>query len=108
MRGPEHAVGVFESQAYLNLETRFAHADADALRARTMGLLGASAEPLLLRCADTLEHVGNWLQRVNDDRLWKRLVKRKGIRQWSEIVQENEDIKAELIKCLEEFRKSRR
>ncbi|KAI5118341.1 hypothetical protein M0805_009144 [Coniferiporia weirii] len=107
-RSPEHAVGVFESQAYLNLETRFAHAGADALRARMMGLLGASAGALLLCSADTLDYCSAWLQRVNDDRVWKRVLMGRRGKLWKEVVQDNEDVKDKLKACLEEFRITKR
>ncbi|KAH8105047.1 hypothetical protein DFH11DRAFT_1864282 [Phellopilus nigrolimitatus] len=115
-RAPEHAVGAFESQAYLNLETRLAHAGADALRFRMTCLLGESAGALLGCAADALDHCTGWLQRVNDDRLWKRvwrgvrgrIRRRAGERMCEEVVLENEEVKARLKACLEEFRKTKR
>lgn len=104
----EHAVGVFESQAYLNLESRFEHANADVLLDNMMSLLGSSTNALLVRCSDTLDHATKWLQRVNDDRLWKRVIKRRQIRKWQDVVEENEGIRDSLKKCLEEFRSVRR
>ena len=100
----EHAVGVFESQAYLNLESRFEHANADFLRACFMRTLGSSAEPLLLCCADSIAHANSWFQRVKDDGLLRRLASRDKAARWSDIVQENEAKKEKLIAVLDEFR----
>lgn len=105
---PEHAVGVFESQAYLNLEARFEHSNADILLEQMMSFLGSSTKCLLLKCADTLEYSSSWLQRVNDDRFWKRVIKRRRARQWQDVVEENNDIKLSLESCLQEFLSSRR
>lgn len=104
----EHAVGVFESQAYLNLESRFEHANADYLRSCFMKTLGTSAEPLLLCCADAIDHASSWFQRVKDDGLLRRLTTRNSRLRWDVIVHENEIKKEQLVSVLNEFRNTRR
>lgn len=62
----ENPVGIFESQRYLNLETRFAHPDADEVLSRMMKLLGDSAADLLGCCSDALDYSIAWFDRMGD------------------------------------------
>lgn len=113
------AVGVFESQAYLNLEARFAHPGADALRTKAMNLLGAEAGAgtLLYCAANALGVCGKWIERVDDDRLlgrfFKRLAEKLGVGQRrrmkaEDIVLEIETTKSKLQSCLEDFKREKR
>lgn len=111
-------VGVFESQAYLDLEARFAHAGADTLRARAMGLLGAEdgAGPLLRCAADALGMCGHWVERIDEEMIVGRVVRllktKLGMRRKRKVsdnvVLQIENVRARLLACLEEFRKEKR
>ena len=107
-RSHENPVGVFESQKYLNLETRFTHPGAEAVLHRMMQLLGESANELLLCCAESIDHFVTWLQRVNDDRIWKRYIKKRCLKWEGEAVVENEEVIHNLRTCLDEFRRTKR
>ncbi|KAF8885154.1 hypothetical protein BD779DRAFT_1611982 [Infundibulicybe gibba] len=65
----EHAVGVFESHRYLNLEATHLHdPKADHHTAQTMALLSSSCDGLLGMCHDSLIAVREWLGTVRDGR----------------------------------------
>lgn len=103
----ENTVGVFEFQKYLNLEIRFTHPGAEVVLSHMMQLLAESAQDLLICCADSLDYFVAWLQRVNDDRIWKRYINKKGL-SWEEAITENEEVTWKLKNSLSEFRESKR
>ncbi|KAH8105763.1 hypothetical protein DFH11DRAFT_1278514 [Phellopilus nigrolimitatus] len=106
-RSTGNAVGVFESQRYLNLESRLAHPDADQLRQHVMELLGESTSELRACCADALEHLVSWLERMNQDRFWK-LFRRERLKTWEESIRDDEAVKDRLRRVLDEFREKKR
>ncbi|KAI5122416.1 hypothetical protein M0805_002966 [Coniferiporia weirii] len=101
-RPSETVVGVFESQRYLNLESRYSHPSADELFMHIMQSLGESTHDLVICCADTLNHVVAWLERMNQDRFW-RLYGRKRGKSWEEAVHDDEVAREKLRFVLEEF-----
>ncbi|KAH8111150.1 hypothetical protein DFH11DRAFT_644694 [Phellopilus nigrolimitatus] len=106
-RSTGNAVGVFESQRYLNLESRFAHPNAVQLTQRIMEHLGESTGELLACCADTLDHLARWLERMNQDRFWK-LYRRERLKTWKESILDDEAVKNRLRRVLDEFREKKR
>ncbi|KAH8111149.1 hypothetical protein DFH11DRAFT_1880050 [Phellopilus nigrolimitatus] len=106
-RSTGNAVGVFESQRYLNLESRLAHPDAGRLTEHIMELLGESTDELLACCADTLDHLAGWLERMNQDRFWK-LFRRERLKTWKESIRDDEAVKDKLRRVLDEFREKKR
>ncbi|KAH8109100.1 hypothetical protein DFH11DRAFT_1629750 [Phellopilus nigrolimitatus] len=98
----ENAVGVFESQRYLNLEARFSHPSADDLFPRIMELLGESTGDLVACCADTLDHVVDWLGRMNKDRFWKLYGRKRG-KSWEEAARGDQDAMMRLRRVLDDF-----
>ncbi|KAL0959307.1 hypothetical protein HGRIS_014571 [Hohenbuehelia grisea] len=74
---PEHAVGVFESQRYLNLEATRLHDPDDAEHTKeSMALLSASCDTLLEACTDGISAITSWLPGVRKGR-WRFWVSRK-------------------------------
>lgn len=106
-RSHEHAVGVFESQKYLNLETRMHHPDGDVLVERAMKLLAESSTELLRGSADALRHIISWLERMNSDRFWK-LYGREREKSWKKAVRDNEESKRRLEIALTHYREKTR
>lgn len=106
-RQAEGAVGVFESQRYLNLETRLTHPNAEEVIPRVVAHLGESSADLTATCADALDHLAAWLGRMNQDRFWK-LFRRDREKTWGEGIQEDEAMCARLRSVLEEFRLKKR
>lgn len=106
-RQAEGAVGVFESQRYLNLETRLAHPNAEEVIPRVVAHLGESSADLTTACADALDYLAAWLGRMNQDRFWK-LFRRERDRTWGEGIREDEAMCARLRSVLEEFRLKKR
>ncbi|KAI5115077.1 hypothetical protein M0805_006708, partial [Coniferiporia weirii] len=100
-------VGVFESQRFLNLELRMAHPNADELVPRIMELLIESANELIVCCADTLDHLVGWLERMNQDRFWKIYGRRRKMT-WEEGIRKDEAMRERLRSTLDEFRQKKR
>lgn len=106
-RGQENPVGIFESQKYLNLETRFYHPEGEALKERSMALIAESAKELLPTCAKALAHVSGWLDRLNEERFWK-LFRRMRTKRWEDCVLDCETMSEKLHSALNDFRKVQR
>lgn len=102
-RAQESTVGVFESQKYLNLETRFRHPDNDALSDRAMNLLGEGAADLLVHSAHALGCVVSWLEEWDKERFWKWCG-----REHEEAIRNNEDARFCLRNSLRQFRETER
>ncbi|THH04285.1 hypothetical protein EW145_g5635 [Phellinidium pouzarii] len=102
LRTSENVVGVFESQRYLNLESRYAHPSADELFPLIMHSLGESTRELVICCAETLDHVMAWLQHLNEARFWKLYGRKRG-KGWKEALYEDEIAKETLQRVLDEF-----
>lgn len=106
-RSEEGAVGVFESQRYLNLETRLMHPNAEEVIPQVVGHLGESSSGLTECCADALDHLARVFDRMNQDRFWK-LFCRERERTWEETIRYDEEMRAKLRSVLEEFRQKKR
>ncbi|KAJ7172199.1 hypothetical protein C8R46DRAFT_893839 [Mycena filopes] len=83
----EHAVGVFESHRYLDLEANLVHPESETHTRETTRLLCQSCTPLLKSCQDSLLWIQDWLGFVRQGRLsrwmrgpkhWKVLKERMG------------------------------
>ncbi|KAF7964639.1 hypothetical protein HWV62_4637, partial [Athelia sp. TMB] len=108
-RNPEHAVGVFESNRYLGLEsTLMSHPDADMLSAHTTKLLDESADELIGGCIDALKVVNTWMGQLRHGRFgfWFAKVNEKKLRE--EKIQKYEEAKAVLEEMLARFRLQKR
>ncbi|TDL21197.1 hypothetical protein BD410DRAFT_821614 [Rickenella mellea] len=105
-RLPSTAVGIFESQKYLNLESHFQHPRADMFMENAMCLLQESSKDLLVASADATRHVMAWLERLNSDRYWKLYGREHA--KWSESVKENEEARKRHRKALNKFREQQR
>lgn len=103
----ENTVGVFESVRYLNLESRLAHPHAEEWIPKIIFLLSESSRELTECCAETLDHVANWLERMNQDRFWK-LFRRERQKSWQETIEEDEAVYAKLRAVLDDFRQNKR
>ncbi|KAJ7286108.1 hypothetical protein C8J57DRAFT_1431688 [Mycena rebaudengoi] len=57
----EHAVGVFESQRYLDLEAHLSHPETEAHTKQSTALLAQCCAPLLRSCQDSLTWIQDWL-----------------------------------------------
>jgi Putative ER transporter, 6TM, N-terminal len=64
-----HPVGVFESQHYMNIEKRLHHPNEAALEENCLRLLSDSVEGLLTEVGAAMDHIVEWLDRTNSDRL---------------------------------------
>ena len=106
-RTTENPVGVFESQRYLNIEIHLSHPESNEFSTCMMRLLGESAKELLTCCADSLDYVADWLERLNTDRYWK-LYRRAKVKPWEESVSECLEAKNKLQRILDDFRGGKR
>ncbi|EGN97169.1 hypothetical protein SERLA73DRAFT_183808 [Serpula lacrymans var. lacrymans S7.3] len=105
----EFAVGVFESQRYLNLEvSHLSHPESNRFTDQATGLLNASCAQLLEVCGSGLEGVQSWLDHVRDHRFdfWVSRSEKERIRKGG--VQNYERIRDELSRVLDDFRKDKR
>ncbi|TDL16038.1 hypothetical protein BD410DRAFT_731828 [Rickenella mellea] len=103
----ENAVGVFESQKYLNLESRFNHPENDYFADSAMNLLGTCSTDLLKSSADALRHVISWLEKADSNGLigFQNRTPRES---WEEAIQQNENAKMSLERTLRDFREKKR
>ena len=124
----EVAVGVFESQRYLNLEAaNFHHPDAQAYTTQITALLGdrysvsfypctsklsrylnCSCDELLGNCTAATVAVRDWLGEIKNGRLsfWTSAAQREA--QWMKKVANLQRIRDELFSALENFRNEKR
>ncbi|KAF8149165.1 hypothetical protein B0H34DRAFT_735166 [Crassisporium funariophilum] len=110
-REPEHAVGTFESQRYLNLEaTRLWDPHREEWTRRAMGLLGKSCDPVLAACHDGLSCVNSWLGTVRNGRFRWWLGRGREERQKVIKLKINEvkDMREKVSRALEDFRNETR
>ncbi len=107
----ENAVGVFESQRFLNLEARahLSHPDADVFLERMRSMLSESASDLLVCSADTLEHVDEWLRYLPTRRVVELMsLGSKKRKPCKEALSDNDRVRERLERTLDEFRKVKR
>ena len=106
VRSAENPVGVFESQRYLNLETRMTHPQADAYLTDMLSLLSESSNELLTVCADTIDHIAGWFERVNNDRFWR--LHRRDRTSREDLLRGDEEARKRLQSALDEFKEKKR
>ncbi|KAL5495894.1 hypothetical protein ACEPAI_1358 [Sanghuangporus weigelae] len=102
-RASEGVVGVFESQRYLNLETRLMHPKAEEVIPQIVHQLGESSADLAQCAGDALEHLTRRFGRMNEDRFYK-LFRRERAMSWEEGIRDDESMLMKLKSVLEEFR----
>ncbi|KAF7322544.1 hypothetical protein HMN09_00032900 [Mycena chlorophos] len=73
----EHAVGVFESQRYLDLEANLVHPHVVSHTKETTELLGKSCTPLLKACQESMLWVQDWLVHARRGVLGRLIAGRK-------------------------------
>ncbi|KAF8585510.1 hypothetical protein K439DRAFT_1409815 [Ramaria rubella] len=71
----QRPVGIFESQHHMNVEKRIRHPREEVIEEKSLGLLADSVEELLGETALAMDHILNWLDRTNSDRLRLRPLK---------------------------------
>ena len=104
---PETAVGVFETQRYLNLEERLTHPRAEEFIPQIVGLLGEGAEELTSCCAETLEYLAGCFAHMNEYRFWK-VLRRERHKSWGETIRDDEAARAKLQAAIDEFSEDKR
>ncbi|KIM88532.1 hypothetical protein PILCRDRAFT_62336 [Piloderma croceum F 1598] len=106
---PEHAVGVFESNRYLNLESmHLSHPDSVQTTARITKLLDESADELIGGCAEALKGVHTWMGQVREGRwdFWSS--KMEKTRDLDTKIKKYEEMKNKLEDTLQRFRYEKR
>ncbi|KAJ7510139.1 hypothetical protein B0H11DRAFT_1957855 [Mycena galericulata] len=104
----QHAVGVFESHRYLDLEAHLNHPETEAHTRETSQLLSQSCTPLLKSCQDSLLWIQDWLGYVRRGLLARWLSGAKHQRDLEQRIGELNKIRANLTNTLDEFRKEKR
>ncbi|KAL5518361.1 hypothetical protein ACEPAH_43 [Sanghuangporus vaninii] len=102
-RTSEGVVGVFESQRYLNLETRLAHPNAEEFIPQIVHHLGESSADLAKCAGDALEHLALKFGRMNEDRFYKLFCRERAM-SWEEGINDDESMLKKLKSVREEFR----
>ncbi|KAL5501058.1 hypothetical protein ACEPAH_9445 [Sanghuangporus vaninii] len=97
----EKPVGIFESQRYVNIESRFSHPASEELFLIITARLADGSRDLIVACGDTLDHVISWLERMNQDRFWK--LYGRGHKHWQEAIRDDELAMSKLQYTLDEF-----
>ncbi|KAG6862124.1 hypothetical protein C0995_005936 [Termitomyces sp. Mi166 len=109
MRRHENAVGVFESQRYMNLEaTRLHDPYTEEYTAQMMESLNECCRDLLDECRSGLSTVSEWLSGVRAGRTQFLLNTRRTKEQWTKQLAKHEKIRDDLFISLERFRKDGR
>lgn len=106
---PEEAVGVFESNRYINLESmHMTGPDSVRLSAQTTKLLDESADELLGGCVDALKGVCEWMGQLRKGRwdIWVSREKRK--KRVDDRIKKYEEMKKVLEDILDRFRNEKR
>ncbi|KAH7905721.1 hypothetical protein BJ138DRAFT_1130340 [Hygrophoropsis aurantiaca] len=106
---PEFAVGVFESQRYLNLEaTHMAHPESERFTAQATELLSESCQDLLGCCENGLQGAQDWLGRCRDHRWRFWMSDQQKDKLIGEAAQKYGKLHGELSKALEDFQETKR
>jgi hypothetical protein len=106
---PEHAVGVFESNRYLNLELmHMSHPDSVQTTARVTKLLDESADELLGGCTEALKSVHAWMGQVRKGRWDFWVSKKEKTRNLNKKIKQYEEVKSKLEDIVERFRYEKR
>ncbi|RDB29703.1 Uncharacterized protein C57A7.05 [Hypsizygus marmoreus] len=101
----ENAVGVFESQRYLDLEaTRFRDPSVEVFTSQMVKLLDDSCHELLGSCRDALVTVRDWLDCLRSGRLRYLLKTTETKAQWTKKLADHHNVRDELIAVFERFR----
>lgn len=101
------AVGVFETQRYLNLESKLLHPRAEEFIPVIVSLLGECSKELTECCAETLEYLAECFANMNEYRFWK-LFRRTRSRTWGESIRNDEAARARLQVAIVSFQKDKR
>ncbi|KAF7311484.1 hypothetical protein MKEN_01050700 [Mycena kentingensis (nom. inval.)] len=104
----EHAVGVFESQRYLDLEAHLVHPEVESHTKETMALLSQSCTPLLKSCEESLLWIQDWLLYVRQGTIGRWISGRKKREALKARIAQLEKVRDSLKATLEEFRESKR
>ncbi|KAF9457122.1 hypothetical protein BDZ94DRAFT_1203283 [Collybia nuda] len=101
----ENAVGVFESQRYLNLEaTRFNDPDAKTYTTQTTLLLHESCDDLLAVCGSGVATIREWFDGVRDGRFKFWIPREEKEARWKTKLAALQKIKGDVSTILEHFR----
>ncbi|KAF8067019.1 hypothetical protein FPV67DRAFT_1769133 [Lyophyllum atratum] len=105
----ESAVGVFESQRYMDLEAeRFNDPYAEVYTEQTTQNLSASCHNLIDGCRGGLQTIRDWLGHVRDGRMRYLMNTRETIGKWEKQLAEHEKVREGLAAALERFRREER
>jgi Putative ER transporter, 6TM, N-terminal len=106
---PEHAVGVFESNRYLNLESmHLSHPDSVQTTVRITKLLDESADELIGDCTEALKGVHKWMGQVREGRWDFWVGKMEKTRDLDTKIKKYEEMKNKLEDTLQRFRYEKR
>jgi hypothetical protein len=106
---PEHAVGVYESNRYINLELlHMTDPDSAQTTAQVTKLLDESADELITGCIEALKGVHSWIGQVREGRwdFWVGKERKKD--RLHKKIKKYEEIKRTLEDILERFRYDKR
>ncbi|EDQ99398.1 uncharacterized protein LACBIDRAFT_316563 [Laccaria bicolor S238N-H82] len=105
----EHAVGVFESHRYLDIEaTRLHDPNSEACTARTTELLSESCDNLLEVSGEGLKGLRDWFGGVRDGRFGFFGKKKAGKEEWQAKLEKLKELRERVFVALQEFREERR
>ncbi|KAJ7744984.1 hypothetical protein DFH07DRAFT_20255 [Mycena maculata] len=104
----QHAVGVFESHRYLDLEAHLSHPETEVHTKEIVALLSKSCTPLLKSCQDSLVWTQDWLNYVRRGWLARWHGGAKKQRALEQRMGELENVRANLMNVLDEFKKNER
>ncbi|KAJ7087768.1 hypothetical protein C8R44DRAFT_26769 [Mycena epipterygia] len=104
----EHAVGVFESHRYLDLEAHLSHPEGETHTKETTTLLSQSCTPLLKSCQESLVWIQDWLGYVRQGSLARLMSGAKQRRDLEQRMGELPKVRENLIAVLDEFKKNTR
>ncbi|KAJ6630533.1 hypothetical protein B0H10DRAFT_1981580 [Mycena sp. CBHHK59/15] len=103
----EHAVGVFESHRYLDLEANLSHPESEAYTRTATMLLSQSCTPLLKSCQDSVTWIQDWLGYVRRGRLGAWISGAKNRQALEQRMGELHKIRENLVTVLAEFRQDK-
>lgn len=107
-RKSEHAVGVFESHRYLDLEAQLNHPEVEANTKETTALLAQSCTPLLKSCQESLLWIQDWLTYVRQGWLGRWLSGKKQQQALEQRITELGKVRDSLSAVLDEYRRVKR
>ncbi|THU98769.1 hypothetical protein K435DRAFT_720372 [Dendrothele bispora CBS 962.96] len=105
----DHAVGVFESQRYMDLEAKVFHDPlSEMYTERTKELLTESCDALLEGCKEMIVNMQDWLMNCRKGRwnFWQKKTSKEDM--WQKRVEELEKLRARMERLLREFKEEKR